>query len=59
MNLGSLYNGDPMFTFEKVPQREHVSANSLRRVARTYLIENNVLVVSIVPVGGRDFAVKF
>ena len=58
LNLGCLYNGNPMFTFEKAISREHVSASSLRRIARTYLLENNVLVVSIVPAGGRDFAVQ-
>ncbi len=58
LNLGCLYNGNPLFTFEKAISREHVSSGSLRRIARTYLIENNVLVVSVVPAGGRDFAAK-
>lgn len=58
LNLGVLYGGDPLYSFEHFEAQQRTSSTDIQRVVDTYFSDENMLLVSIVPAGKSDKAAQ-
>ncbi|MDT8325032.1 MAG: pitrilysin family protein [Bacteroidota bacterium] len=58
LNLGMMYGDDPLLLYELYDHQQTVTSADIQRVASRYLIKDNQLVVSAVPMGKRPYAVQ-
>jgi hypothetical protein len=59
LNLGNLSPGDPAAAFDAAEAVQTATLSDIRAAAARHLHKGNVLVVSVVPTGKKDFGVSF
>lgn len=58
LNLGVLYGGDPLYSFDFFTLQQQTSSKAVQRVVKKYLTKDNMLLVSVVPAGKTDMAAQ-